>query len=252
MLVTDHSRSMLAEDVDPTRLAAAKRAAHTFLDQLPHGVRVGVTTFSDVPDGTQAPTRDHALVRRMIDAQIADGGTATGDALQVALDTLEREPKGTDGRRPPSAIVLLSDGTTTTGRDPVGVAETARSLRSRSTPSRSARATRPCRTPASARRCCRSRPTRRRCERIAETSGGRAFSAAGRPAAVLDLQDARLAARHARRPARGHRRASRSAGSSCCSARPPPRRGGRGGCRSPQVTTAQGSTRELTIRPAAL
>jgi Ca-activated chloride channel family protein len=129
MLVTDHSRSMMAEDVDPTRLAAAKRAAQTFLDQLPPGVRVGVTTFSDVPDGTQMPTRDHALVRRMVNAQIADGGTATGDALQVALDTLEREPRGADGRRPPSAIVLLSDGTTTTGRDPVTVAEAARALR---------------------------------------------------------------------------------------------------------------------------
>jgi len=127
MLVTDHSRSMMAEDVNPTRLAAAKRAAHTFLDQLPSGVRVGVTTFSDTPDGTQTPTRDHALVRRMVDAQIADGGTATGDALQVALGTLEREPK-VDGRRPPSAMVLLSDGTTTTGRDPVGVAEEAHRL----------------------------------------------------------------------------------------------------------------------------
>jgi Ca-activated chloride channel family protein len=132
MLVTDHSRSMMAEDVDPTRLAAAKRAAHTFLDQLPPAVRVGVTTFSDVPDGTQAPTRDHAVVRRMIDAQLADGGTATGDALQIALDTLEREdrdPAHPDGRRPPAAIVLLSDGTTTTGRDPVGVAESAHALK---------------------------------------------------------------------------------------------------------------------------
>ena len=129
MLVTDHSRSMLAEDVDPTRLAAAKRAASTFLEQLPPGVRVGVTTFSDVPDGTQAPTRDHGVVRRMIDQQIADGGTATGDALQVALDTLEREPRTAEGRRPPSAIVLLSDGTTTTGRDPVGVAQTAHALK---------------------------------------------------------------------------------------------------------------------------
>jgi len=129
MLVTDHSRSMMAEDVNPTRLGAAKRAAHTFLDQLPAAVRVGVTTFSDVPDATQAPTTDHALVRRMIDGQIADGGTATGDALQVALETLQREPRGADGRRPPSAIVLLSDGTTTIGRDPVGVAQLARQVR---------------------------------------------------------------------------------------------------------------------------
>jgi Ca-activated chloride channel homolog len=129
MLVTDHSRSMMAEDVDPTRLGAAKRAAHTFLNQLPPGVRVGVTTFSEVPDGTQAPTRDHALVQRMIDAQIADGGTATGDALQVALDTLQREPRAADGRRAPAAVVLLSDGTTTTGRDPVEVAHAARELK---------------------------------------------------------------------------------------------------------------------------
>lgn len=129
MLVTDHSRSMMADDVSPSRLQAAKNAAHTFLAQLPAAVRVGVTTFSDVPDATQAPTTDHALVRRMIDAQIADGGTATGDALQVALEALQREPRGRDGRRPPSAIVLLSDGATTLGRDPVGVAEAARQQR---------------------------------------------------------------------------------------------------------------------------
>lgn len=129
MLVTDHSRSMMADDVNPSRLQAAKNAAHTFLDQLPAAVRVGVTTFSDVPDATQAPTTDHALVRRMVDAQVADGGTATGDALQVALDTLAHEPRGADGRRPPSAIVLLSDGATTIGRDPVGVARLARQAR---------------------------------------------------------------------------------------------------------------------------
>ncbi len=125
MLVTDHSRSMMATDVDPTRLDAAKRAANQFLDQLPAPVRVGVTTFADVPDGTQTPSHDHDLARRMVEAQVADGGTATGDALQVALDALQREPKGLDGKRPPSAIVLLSDGATTTGRDPVAVAHAA-------------------------------------------------------------------------------------------------------------------------------
>ena len=47
MLVTDHSRSMLATDVEPNRLAAAQRAARTFLDQLPEPVRVGAVAFSD-------------------------------------------------------------------------------------------------------------------------------------------------------------------------------------------------------------
>jgi Ca-activated chloride channel homolog len=129
MLVTDHSRSMMAQDVDPDRLTAAKRAANAFLDQLPRPVRVGVTTFSDVPDATQTPSPDHELARRVIDAQAADGATATGDALQVALETLQREPKGADGKRPPSAIVLLSDGATTVGRDPVEVAHEAKRLR---------------------------------------------------------------------------------------------------------------------------
>jgi Ca-activated chloride channel family protein len=177
MLVTDHSRSMMAEDVEPTRLAAAKRAAQTFLDQLPRGVRVGVTAYAEVPDNTQTPTRDHTLVRRMIEAQIANGGTATGDALQVALDTLEREPRGADGRRPPSAIVLLSDGTTTTGRDPVGVAESARALKvpiyTVALGTREATVPNPGLGPP----LLSVPPDPETLRRIAETSGGRAYSA---------------------------------------------------------------------------
>ncbi len=75
MLVTDHSRSMLAQDVEPDRMTAAKRAAGGFLDQIPPSIRVGVTTYSDVPDGTQTPTRDHDAIRLTIDNQVADGGT---------------------------------------------------------------------------------------------------------------------------------------------------------------------------------
>lgn len=127
MLVTDHSRSMLARDVEPDRMTAAKRAARTFLAQLPPGIRVGVTTFSDVPDGTLAPSLDHDAVRRAIDALVADGGTATGDALRVAFELLERLEH--DGRQTPSAIVLLSDGATTRGEDPVMVAHAARRAR---------------------------------------------------------------------------------------------------------------------------
>lgn len=125
-IVTDHSRSMLATDVDPDRMRAAKRAANTFLDQLPAGVKAGVVTFADGPDQVLAPTLDRDAARAAIERQEADGATATGEALQVAVDALKRGGvTGRNGHRPPAAIVLLSDGATTVGRDPVQVAEQA-------------------------------------------------------------------------------------------------------------------------------
>jgi Ca-activated chloride channel homolog len=126
MLVTDHSRSMQATDVLPDRLRAAQAAAHRFLRQVPSAVRVGVVTFSSAPDAVQRPTNDHTEVQRVIDLQVADGATATGDALQTALDTLASDRQ--NGKRPPAAMVLLSDGKTTTGRDPVEVARNAGQL----------------------------------------------------------------------------------------------------------------------------
>jgi Ca-activated chloride channel family protein len=127
MLVTDHSRSMLATDVKPDRLTAAKQAARSFLEELPDPLRVGVVTFSGEPDAVQAPSRDHDDAREVIDGQAADGATATGEALRSAIDALAEQRQ--NGKRPPSAIVLLSDGKTTTGRDPVEVARSARRLR---------------------------------------------------------------------------------------------------------------------------
>ena len=123
VLVTDHSRSMLATDVSPNRLRAAQGAARTFLDELPAPVRVGAVAFSDTPDAVQAPTTNHDEARRVVDNQVADGGTAMGDALQVAIDTLKSQRA--QGQKVPSAIVLLSDGKPTIGRDPVEVARIA-------------------------------------------------------------------------------------------------------------------------------
>src|SRR3954452_13746357 len=127
MLVTDHSRSMESDDVQPDRLAAAQKAADTFLSQVPSKVRVGIVGYSTAPDAVQTPTTDRDPVRQIIDAQFPDGATATGDALEVALQAIKQSNGGgSAGKKPPSAIVLLSDGKTTTGRDPVGVAVAAR------------------------------------------------------------------------------------------------------------------------------
>lgn len=122
MLVTDHSGSMAATDVQPTRLAAAERAANTFIDQLPAKVRVGAVAFSTSPDAVQAPVVNHNAARAVVNAQSANGATATGDALNLALQLLH----GGQAKRPPSAIVLLSDGAANQGLDVTTVARQAR------------------------------------------------------------------------------------------------------------------------------
>jgi Ca-activated chloride channel family protein len=126
MLVTDHSRSMESDDVSPDRLAAAQKAANTFLDQVPDKVRVGIVAYSTAPDAVQSPTTDRTTVRQIVNAQFPDGATATGDALSIALQSITQDTgKGTGGKKPPAAIVLLSDGKTTTGRPPLEVATEA-------------------------------------------------------------------------------------------------------------------------------
>jgi Ca-activated chloride channel family protein len=124
VLVTDVSRSMLADDVDPSRLEAAREAAKRFLEQIPDEARVGAVAFSEQPHTIEPPTDDHDEVAAMIDSLSADGGTATGDGLAAALDLID----GRGERRAPAAIVLLSDGKATTGRDPLPVARQAKRL----------------------------------------------------------------------------------------------------------------------------
>ena len=124
VLVTDVSRSMLAEDVDPSRLEAARSAAQRFLQEVPDEALVGAVAFSSDPHTVEEPTDEHDEIEALIDALSADGGTAAGDALAAALRMVD----GPAEDRPPAAIVLLSDGETTTGRDPLPVARQARRL----------------------------------------------------------------------------------------------------------------------------
>jgi Ca-activated chloride channel family protein len=127
MLATDVSGSMTATDVKPTRLAAAKRAARNFVKQVPSKVNVGVMAFNDIASVLQSPTSDRDAVNAAIDGMRSSGGTATGNAIATATSVLQRQP-GVNGKRPPAAIVLLSDGASTRGRDPVAAAQTARKL----------------------------------------------------------------------------------------------------------------------------
>jgi Ca-activated chloride channel family protein len=117
MIVTDRSGSMLATDVAPNRLAAAKKAASTFLDAVPDSVRVGAVAFNQKAEVLQSPTRDHDAVGEALRTIKAAGTTATGDAITAALGDI----KG----KAPAAIVLLSDGKSVRGSDPLAAARTA-------------------------------------------------------------------------------------------------------------------------------
>jgi Ca-activated chloride channel family protein len=125
VVVTDRSGSMLAQDVRPSRLVAARRAASTFLDEVPRDVRVGAIAFNHATQVLQSPTRDHEAVREALAGVQAAGSTATGDALAAALALVDRSREAA-GRRTPAAIVLLSDGKSVRGRDPLEQADAAR------------------------------------------------------------------------------------------------------------------------------
>jgi Ca-activated chloride channel homolog len=104
-----------------------RAAANDFLDKVPDDLRVGAMSFAQTPLATTRPTTDRNAVRDLIDDTIANGGTGTGDALEVAIDAVR--PKGEEDREKPAAIVLLSDGRTTSGKNPVIVARRAKELR---------------------------------------------------------------------------------------------------------------------------
>jgi Ca-activated chloride channel family protein len=127
MMATDVSGSMLATDVKPSRLIAAKRAARAFLEHVPRSVNVGVLAFNNHATVLQSPTRSRADARAAIDRMAVSGGTATGEALFSAMTALRNVPSE-EGRRPPGAIVLISDGTSTYGRDPLAEARVAARL----------------------------------------------------------------------------------------------------------------------------
>jgi Ca-activated chloride channel homolog len=124
MLMTDVSGSMQAQDVRPSRLIAARRAATTFVDGVPKQVNVGVMEFNQTATVLQSPTTDRIAVKSALQRMQSSGGTATGDALRAATRILSAAP-GLNGKAPPAAIVLLSDGKSTKGVAPLTAAQEA-------------------------------------------------------------------------------------------------------------------------------
>ena len=114
VLAIDTSRSMVATDVKPTRLAAAQKAIRAFVKEVPSKFRVGMVTFNDVAYVVAPATTNREVTEAALKALRPGEGTALGDGIARSIQ-LARGARAKDGERPPAAILVLSDGAQTQG-----------------------------------------------------------------------------------------------------------------------------------------
>ncbi len=118
----DISGSMLAEDLKPNRIEAAKQVAAEFIKNRPND-RIGLVAFSGIAF-TQCPlTIDHAillgLLEKLSNSMVVDG-TAIGDGLGLAVERLRQSESVS------KVIILLTDGINNMGFiDPMMAAQIA-------------------------------------------------------------------------------------------------------------------------------
>jgi len=131
MLVADTSGSMEATDVAPSRLRAAQVSARALAKQLPEQFRLGLVTFNSIAEQLVAPTTDRSQIYTAIDGLKVRGSTAMGDGLELGLQSARTRVNDTSGRsrRVPAVMVLLSDGKSVRGSEPVDVADRAKKLK---------------------------------------------------------------------------------------------------------------------------
>ena len=159
ILAIDVSGSMRADDVKPTRLAAAQAAARTFINNTPASTRIGLVSFAGSAALVQAPTSNREDLLAAIEQLQLQNATAVGSGILVSLKAIfpeqdfEVRPAGALYARrgsaaaggsapihgapqaqqkpvPPGSyksavVILLTDGQTTTGPDPVDAARLA-------------------------------------------------------------------------------------------------------------------------------
>ena len=118
ILAMDVSSSMSAKDVAPDRLAAAQRAARSFIAAQPSSIDIGVVAFANGALITGRPTGDHAEATAVIRRLKASGGTSLSPAIIAALSAITGRAisVGRDGTVsgigywPSATIVIFSDG----------------------------------------------------------------------------------------------------------------------------------------------
>ena len=153
ILAVDMSGSMRATDLEPSRMVAAQSAAKAFVADQPRHVKIGVVGIAASAALVQSPTDNREAIVTSIDRLEPQRGTALGSGLVIALDAALPQarinveefinpPRGkadaprkkleeremTAGSNTTAAIVLLSDGQSNVGPDPMKAAELAAEL----------------------------------------------------------------------------------------------------------------------------
>ncbi len=142
ILAFDVSGSMAADDLQPTRMEAAKAAARGFVEDQPPSVLIGVVAFSDGGLSVQAPTDDREAVLASIDRLKPQRGTSLGSGILAALSVILSDGSQTPstaltpsalptptplprGQYAPAMIILLTDGENNMSPDPLAAAQVA-------------------------------------------------------------------------------------------------------------------------------
>jgi Ca-activated chloride channel family protein len=118
ILAMDVSNSMGAKDVGPDRLAAAQRAARSFIAAQPDSIKIGVVAFEQGALITSQPKRDHAGAEAAIERLRVSGGTSLGSAIIASLSAITGKAIPVEGNGtvpgigywPSATIVIFSDG----------------------------------------------------------------------------------------------------------------------------------------------
>ena len=125
VVALDTSISMEATDVSPDRITAARESAAAFVAGLPEEFNVGLVSFSGSASVVVPATQDHELVVSAVRALELGPSTAIGEAVFASLDAIRAVPGEPGQEPPPAAVVLLSDGTNTVGREVSEAAQAA-------------------------------------------------------------------------------------------------------------------------------
>jgi Ca-activated chloride channel family protein len=149
ILAFDVSNSMGADDLEPTRIEAAKTAARAFVEGQPATIKIGVVAFGNGGLIVQQPTNDQTEILAAIDRLQPQGGTSLGQGIFTSLvaiagDTLpidqtafdaesfdETAPPLQIGSFPSAVVLLLTDGENTAPPEPLAVAQAAAEARVR-------------------------------------------------------------------------------------------------------------------------